>query len=583
MRGNPMAKARKSPRQRQLAKCPTGIRGLDQITAGGLPSGRPSLVCGGPGTGKTLFGMEFLVRGAIAYDEPGVFISFEERIADLSANMASLGFELDRLIATQRICIDHIRIDKDEILETGDYSLDGLFIRLAAAIDSIQAKRVVLDTIEVLFGALTNVGILRAELHRLFAWLKDKGVTTIVTGERGEGSLTRQGLEEYVSDCVIVLDQRIIDQIATRRIRVVKYRGSMHGTNEYPFLIDSGGFLVLPITSIALDYPASKEFVPSGIAKLDAMLGGKGFFRGSTLMVSGAAGTGKSSLASQFVDAACRRGERCLYFAFEESPLQLSRNMTSIGIDLQRWVQRGLLRFFAARPATFGLEVHISMMVKQVEEFLPKVVVMDPVSSFESAGTRVDALAMLMRLIDRFKVHQISALLTSLSAGTEEAERSAAGVSSLIDGWILLRNLEQAGERTRALFVLKARGIGHSNQVRELIITERGLDLERIQMGPDGILVGSAREAQHLRDLAAVRLSRDDLKQRKELLARKRIALKAKIAELESDFAAQGQDIERVIQQEITKQAELRATWTTLIAQRERATHKRGTGVRGAK
>jgi circadian clock protein KaiC len=540
------------------------------------------LVCGGPGTGKTLFGIEFLVRGAAEHGEPGVFISFEERISDLADNVASLGFDLERLIATGKIYVDHIRIDKDEILETGDYNLDGLFIRLAAALDSIQAKRVVLDTIEVLFGALTNVGILRAEIHRLFAWLKDRGVTTIVTGERGEASFTRQGLEEYVSDCVIVVDQRVIDQIATRRIRVVKYRGSVHGTNEFPFLIDTDGILVLPITAIALDYPASTEFVPTGIAKLDEMLGGKGFFRGSTLMVSGAAGTGKTSMAAQFIDAACRRGERCLYFAFEESPLQLSRNMKSIGIDLQKWTQRGLLKFFAARPATFGLEVHISMMVKRVEEFLPQVVVLDPVSSFESAGTQADALAMLMRLIDRFKSLQISALLSSLTTGTEGSERSTAGVSSLIDGWILLRSIEQEGERTRALFVLKARGLSHSNQVRELIMTDRGLDLEEIQVGPEGILVGSARAAQLVRDRNAARVSRDDLKQRKELLARKRIALKAKIAELESDFAAQGQDIERAIQHEMAQQAALRSTWRTLTAQRL-ATHRKGHSARGAK
>jgi circadian clock protein KaiC len=417
----------------------------------------------------------------------------------------------------------------------------------------------------------------------LFAWLKERGVTTIVTGERGEASLTRQGLEEYVSDCVIVLDQRIIEQIATRRIRVVKYRGSVHGTNEYPFLIDSGGFLVLPITSIALDYPASSEFVPSGIAKLDAMLGGKGFFRGSTLMVSGAAGTGKTSMAAQFADAACRRGERCLYFAFEESPLQLSRNMRSIGIDLQRWAHRGVLQFFAARPATFGLEVHISMMVRRVDEFQPQVVVLDPVSSFESAGTRIDALAMLMRLIDRFKSQQISALLTSLTSGSDDAERSTAGVSSLIDGWILLRSLESLGERTRSLFVLKARGISHSNQVRELIITDHGIDLEEIQVGPEGILVGSAREAQQLRDETAARKSRDDLKQRKELLARKRTALKAQIAQLESDFAAQGQDIEREIQHEMAQQAALRSTWSTLTTQREQGSHRKGAGARGAK
>jgi circadian clock protein KaiC len=576
-----MAKTRKQDHQRLLSKCPSGIRGLDQITSGGLPRGRPTLVCGGPGTGKTLFGMEFLVRGAGEYGEPGVFLSFEERVADLSENTASLGFELDRLMAANKIHVDQVRIDKSEIMETGEYNLDGLFIRLAAAIEAVGAKRVVLDTIEVLFGALSNQGVLRAELHRLFAWLKDRKVTTLVTGERGSGNLTRQGLEEYVSDCVILLDQRVIEQIATRRIRVVKYRGSVHGTNEFPFLIDPSGFLVLPITAIALDYPAHDEFVSTGTSKLDEMLGGRGFYRGSTLMVSGAAGTGKTSMAAQFADAACRRGERCMYFAFEESPLQLSRNMRSIGIDLQKWAKRGLLQFWAARPSTFGLEVHISMMLKAIDDYLPQVVVLDPVSSFEAAGTRLDALSMLMRLIDRFKSQQMSAMLTSLTGGGEAAEHSAVGVSSLIDGWILLRSLEQGGERTRALYVLKARGIRHSNQVRELLITDQGLDLEQIHVGPDGILVGSARNAQLLRDRIAARLSRNDIKQRKELLVRKRGILKSRIAELEDEYAAQAQDLERVIQHEIDQQEAALSAQATLAAQRESLgpeVHENGTG-----
>jgi circadian clock protein KaiC len=576
-----MAKSRKQAPQRRLAKCPSGIRGLDQITSGGLPRGRPTLVCGGAGTGKTLFGMEFLVRGATKYGEHGVFVSFEERASDLSENTASLGFELDRLMASNKILVDQIRIERNEILETGEYNLDGLFIRLAAAIDSVGAKRVVLDTIEVLFGALSNVGILRAELHRLFAWLKDKGVTTLVTGERGDGSLTRQGLEEYVSDCVILLDQRVIEQIATRRIRVVKYRGSVHGTNEYPFLIDSAGFVVLPITAIALDYPADDAFVSTGTPKLDAMLGGKGFFRGSTLMVSGSAGTGKTSMAAQFADAACRRGERCLYFAFEESPQQLSRNMRSIGIDLQKWVKRGLLRFCAARPSTFGLEVHISMMLRAVEEFHPQTVVLDPVSSFEAAGTKLDALSMLMRLIDRFKSQQISAMLVGVTSAGEVAEHGGVGVSSLIDGWILLRSLEQGGERTRALYVLKARGIRHSNQVRELLITDKGLDLEPIHVGPEGILVGSARSAQELRDRIAARLSRDDIEQRKDLLVRKRGILKSRIGELESEYAAEAQDLERVIQHEISQREAALSTQAALVAQREKVgpgSHRNGAG-----
>jgi circadian clock protein KaiC len=484
-----------------LPKCPTGVRGLDQITTGGLPRGRPSLICGSAGTGKTLLAMEFLVRGVVNHDEPGVFISFEERPSDLSANTASLGFNIDRLIAHKRLRIEQIAVERREVPETGEYNLDGLFVRMAVAIDSVRAKRVVIDTIEVLFGALANFGILRAELHRLFAWLKDKGVTTIVTGERGDGHLTRQGLEEYVSDCVIMLDQRVIDEVATRRIRVVKYRGSPHGTNEYPFLIDSHGFVVIPITAISLNYPAEDGCMSTGVPKLDEMLGGKGYFRGSTLMVSGSAGTGKTSMAVQFVDAACRRGERCLFFSFEESPLQLSRNMRSIGIDLTKWVKRGLLEFSASRPATFGLEVHISMMLTVIEAFKPLIVVLDSISSFESAGTKRDSLAMLMRLIDQLKSHQISTMLTSLTVAGDDTDRHPIGVSSLIDAWLLLRNVKKAGERTRALHVLKARGIKHSNQERELLITDQGLDLALIHLGSEGILAGSepVAKAQTLR------------------------------------------------------------------------------------
>jgi circadian clock protein KaiC len=478
------------------------------------------LVCGGAGTGKTLLAMEFLVRGAVEYDEPGVFISFEERRSDLCANTASLGFRLERLIARKKLCIDQIAVERGELLVTGEYNLDGLFILMATAIDSVKARRVVLDTIEVLFGALTNPGILRSELHRLFAWLKEKGVTTIVTGERGDGGFTRQGLEEYVSDCVIMLDQRVIDQVATRRIRIVKYRGSPHGTNEYPFLIDTHGFVVMPITSIALDHPAESECISTGIASLDAMLAGKGYFRGSTLMVSGAAGTGKTSMASEFVDAACGRNERCLYFAFEESPQQLSRNMLSIGIDLQKWVKRGLLAFSASRPATFGLEVHISMMLNQIEQLQPRVVVLDSVSSFESAGTKRDSIAMMMRLIDQLKAHQISTMLTSLTPAGENGDGYAIGVSSLIDGWILLRNLELAGERTRTLHVLKARGIRHSNQVRELLITNQGLDLKSIDAGAYGILPGSGEFTRRLRGRLSA--SNESTVRQQEMVARKR-------------------------------------------------------------
>lgn len=552
-----------------LAKCPTGIRGFDQVAFGGLPRGRPTLICGGAGTGKTLFGLEFLVRGATEFGEAGVFVTFEERPLDLAKNTASLGFDLKRLVARKKIVIDQIMIDRNQILETGEYNLDGLFIRLGAAIDAVGAKRVVLDTIESLFGALSNLGVLRAELRRLFEWLKDKGVTTLVTGERGEGSMTRHGLEEYVSDCVILLDQRVTEQVATRRLRIVKYRGSLHGTNEYPFLIDETGFFILPITTVALDYPAPRQFISTGISGLDEMMGGKGVFRASTVLVSGMAGTGKTSLAAHFVEAACRRRERCLFFCFEESPAQLVRDMGSIGIDLERSVKSGLLRFFAARPATFGLEMHISMMLKHVEELRPRVVVLDPISSFESGGTANDASLMLMRMIDLLKSRGITALLTSLTAAGEAAEQTGVGISSLIDTWVLVRNFEQGGERTRAIQVLKARGIKHSNQIRELRITDRGVSLDDIYVGPDGVLVGSARKLQEMRDRAAAVVSRQDIAQKKDELARKRKVLKARMAEIESSYQAQIHGIERAIVQEQARQHDVVAGRYVLASERQ--------------
>lgn len=567
-----MSKAKRAARARrftELEKCQSGIRGLDDITHGGLPRGRPTLVCGGAGTGKTLLGLEFLVRGATEQNEPGVFLSFEERPIDLAKNTASLGFNLADLVTRKKLYIEQVIIDRSEILETGEYNLDGLFVRLGAAIDSVRAKRVVLDTIEVLFAALSNLGVLRSELRRLFEWLKDKGVTTIVTGERGEKTFTRHGLEEYVSDCVILLDLRVIDQIATRRLRIVKYRGTLHGTNEYPFLIDDHGFVVLPITSVSLDYPASKQIVSTGIPKLDAMFAGKGYFRGSTVMVSGTAGSGKSSMAAHFVDAACRRGERCLYFAFEESPDQIARIMRSIGFDLQKWVGRGLLKFSAARPASFGLEVLISTMLKLIDEFQPQIVVLDPVSSFDTAGTPIDARNMVARMIDMMKVRQITAMLTGLTEAGEAAEQTSVGVSSLIDSWILVRNIEQGGERTRGLYILKSRGMKHSNQVRELLLTDHGAELDEISFGPDGVaVVGSARIVQQGRDRAAADASNLEVEHQKTLLARKRMALKARIADLKSAFAAEARDIEQAIMQEKARRDALVAGRAAVASQR---------------
>ncbi len=532
------------PLPARLEKCPTGIHGLDVITGGGLPRGRPTLICGGAGSGKTLIGMEFLVRGIQQHDEHGVFMSFEERAIDLTENVASLGYDLAALTADGKLVIDQVTIDRGEIMETGEYDLDGLFIRIAAAIAAVGAKRVVLDTIETLFAALTNTQIIRSELRRLFAWLKEKGVTAIITGERGDGTLTRHGLEEYVSDCVIALDQRVTDQIATRRMRIVKYRGSAHGSNEYPFLIDEQGFTVLPITAIDLNYPASQEVVSTGIAKLDLMLGGKGYYRGGSLLVSGTAGTGKTSIAAHFADAACRRGEPCIYFAFEESPDQIIRNMRSIGIDLGIWADQGLLHFAAFRPSAFGLEVHLSTMLKLIGEFKPQVVIVDPVSSFIAAGTESDARSMLMRLIDLLKARQITAMLTSLTTAGHAAEQSEVGISSLTDTWLMVRNLEQAGERTRTMSIIKSRGMKHSNQARELLLGARGVELAQVFVGPDGtIMTGSARVAQEAADRAAVAALEDDIAREEAALLRKRKAVDARIAEMQADLAAEAEEV----------------------------------------
>lgn len=461
----------------KLAKVPTGIRGFDEITGGGLPRGRPTLVCGGPGCGKTLFGMEFLVRGATDFGEPGVFVSFEETAIDLAKNVASLGFDLGALEEEKKIAVDHVKVERSEIEETGEYDLEGLFVRLAYVAGSVGARRIVLDTLESLFAAFTNEGILRAELRRLFGWLRDQGLTAVITGERGEGTLTRSGLEEYVSDCVIVLDQRVHDQVATRRLRVVKYRGSSHGADEYPFLIHRDGFSVLPTSSLGLAHDAPTERVSLGIPRLDEMLGGRGIYRGSSVLVSGTAGSGKTSLAVHAAAAACRRGERCLYFAFEESPGQIVRNMRSIGVDLAPFIESGLLHVRSSRPTLYGLEMHLAVMHRTVEEIDPPLVVVDPITNLQMIGTRLDVNAMLVRLIDFLKSRGATAIFTSLTAGGEDLEQSDVGVSSLMDAWLLARIVEGNGERNRGLYVLKARGIAHSNQVRELVMSERGLEL----------------------------------------------------------------------------------------------------------
>jgi circadian clock protein KaiC len=464
-----------------LPKSLTGIPGMDEITGGGLPQGRPTLVAGAAGCGKTLFAMEFLVNGATHYDEPGVFVSFEENAEELAQNVASLGFDLKKLSKQKKLIIDYVRVERSEIEEAGEYDLDGLFIRLGHAIDSIGAKRVVLDTIEVLFSALSNQGILRAELQRLFRWLKDKGVSAVITAERGDGTITRFGLEEYVADCVILLDHRVNEQMSTRRLRIVKYRGTLHGTNEYPFLITKDGISVLPITSIGLDHKAPAGRVSTGIKELDEMLGGKGYYRGSSILLSGTAGTGKSSLAAAFVDAACQRGERCLYFSFEESTEQIIRNMRSIGINLSPHVKKGSLQFHVARPTLYGLEMHLITIHELIKQHKPDVVVLDPITDFFAVGSHAEVKAVLTRIIDFLKANQITALFTSY---TEEdtPNESVVGVSSLIDTWISLRNLENRGERQRGLFILKSRGMPHSNQIRSFNLTDGGIKIGALDL-----------------------------------------------------------------------------------------------------
>ena len=541
----------------QLPKAPTGIQGLDEITGGGLPKGRPTLVCGSAGCGKTLLAMEFLVRGAVEFDEPGVFMAFEETTKDLTLNVASLGFNLDSLIADKKMVLDFIYVERSEIEETGEYNLDGLFIRLGQSIDAIGAKRVVLDTIESLFAGLPNPSILRAELRRLFRWLKEKGVTAVIMGERGDETLTRQGLEEYVSDCVILLDHRVSDQTSSRRLRVVKYRGSTHGTNEYPFLIDEDGISVLPVTSLGLQHVVTTDRIPTGIARLDAMLGGKGFFRGSSVLVSGTAGTGKSSICAHFVNAACRRGERALYFSFEESPSQIMRNMHSIGIDLEHWVNQGLLRFQATRPAFAGLEMQLTMMHKATVSFDPQVVVVDPLNGFTIGSNSTEVKSMLTRLADFLKTKQISSMFTQLiSSGKAHGDDDMA-VSSMIDTWLLLRGIEIGGERNRGLSIIKSRGMAHSNQVRECLLTDHGVELCEVYVGAGGVLTGTARRAQEAQELA-LKLTRQQEIERKQIeLAASRRALEAQIAALRAEFDVREAGWMKIITQEQAQATQL--------------------------
>ncbi len=534
-------------KEKILEKSPTGINGLDDITYGGLPKGRPTLIYGSAGCGKTLMAMEFLVKGAEKYNEPGVFMAFEETEEELAKNFASLGFDLDDLAARNKLVVDYVYIDRSEIEETGEYDLEGLFIRLGSAIDSIGAKRVVLDTLEVLFSGFQNSAILRSELRRLFRWLKSKGVTAIVTGERGETSLTRYGLEEYVADCVIALDNRMEEQIATRRLRIIKYRGSRHGTNEYPFLIEEDGISVLPITSLELEHEASAERISTGIKRLDTMIGGQGYYRGTTVLISGTAGTGKTSFAAEFARAACERGERCLYFAFEESPSQIVRNMNSIGIDFQPYIDKGLMQISASRPMAYGLEMHLISMRRLIEKFEPTIVIVDPISNLTNVGTQTDVKFTLTKLIDYLKLKNITAVCTSLVEHESTEGMNAQGISSLMDTWINLRFFENNGERNRGISVIKSRGMEHSNQIREYLVTDNGIEIKDVYLGPSGgLLMGSSRAAQEAKEMAEASVQSKNLVRRKRELESKLKSLDAQITSLNSQFEAEKEELNKL-------------------------------------
>ena len=550
---------------RALAKARTGISGLDEVTFGGLPAGRPTLICGGPGCGKTLLATTFLVNGTVMFNEPGVFVSFEETSDDLIKNVASLGYDLGALVAQKKIAIDFVRVERSEIEETGEYDLEGLFVRLDYAIKSVGAKRVVLDTLEMLFAGLGDTQILRAEIRRLFAWLKQRDVTAIITAEQGDGAMTRYGIEEYVSDCVFLLDNRVSDQITTRRLRVVKYRGSAHGTNEYPFLIDAQGVSVLPVTSAGLAHAASDEVISTGIPGLNQMLGAGGFYKGTSILVSGTAGTGKTSLAANFIEAVCARGERCLYFAFEESPAQIVRNMRSIGLDLQPRVDAGLLRFEAARPSLFGLEMHLARMYREIEEFAPAAAVLDPISALR--GETGDVHSMLLRVIDLLKSRGITAFLTNLLS-VEGMDKSDAGMSSLMDTWLSLVQLETNGERNRGIYVLKSRGMNHSNQIREYQLTSQGVKLVDAYLGGSGVLTGSARIAQEMVDAASSLRRTQDNERKQRDIQRKRAALERQIAELRAELESEEEEARKSLQHDEELEKRLQAERRAMAIQR---------------
>jgi circadian clock protein KaiC len=551
-----------------LEKTPTGIPGFDEISEGGLPKGRTAIVCGGAGCGKTMFGIEFLVRGALEYNEPGVLMAFEETPEDIARNVASLGFDIEGLAKQKKLFLDFVSVEPREISEAGDYDLEGLFIRLQSAVDAVGAKRVMFDTIEAIFSGFSNEGMLRAEFRRLFRWLKDRGLTTVITAERGEGTLTRHGLEEYVSDCVILLDHRVKEQISSRRLRIVKYRGTKHGADEYPFLIDERGMSILPLTSLQLQHDVSNERVSSGVPDLDAMLEGKGYFRGSSVLLTGTAGSGKTTLAASFVDAACRRGESCLYIDFEESRQQVARNMKSVGIDLNHWAEKGLLTHEAWRPTQFGVEMHLLRIHKFIEKAKPKCVVIDPITNLLNGSSEKEVYSMLMRLLDFLKVSGITAVFVSLTSGGDSMEQTTVGISSLTDTWILLRDLELNGERNRCIYVLKSRGMAHSNQLREFVMTSKGIRLLPVYIGPGGVLTGSSRVSQESRERAEAAEQQQEVERKQQEAERKRLALQAQVTALQAELAAIEKDEKTLNREDKAREAQQKLDQQTLAKSR---------------
>jgi circadian clock protein KaiC len=491
-----------------------------------------------------MLGVEFLVRGAMEFNEPGVLMAFEETPRDIATNVASLGFDIQALARKKKLYLDFLSVEPSEIKESGDYDLGGLFIRLQAAIAAVGAKRVMFDTLEALFSSFSNPQILRAEFRRLFRWLKDRGLTAIVTAERGEGNLTRYGLEEYVSDCVILLDHRVKNQISERRLRIVKYRGTSHGADEYPFLIDERGMSILPLSALQLQHKVWNERVSSGIPDLDKMLEGQGYYRGTGILVTGTAGSGKTSVSAAFIDAACRRGERCLFIDFEESRDQVARNMKSIGFNLNRWAGKGLLTHEAWRPTQFGIEMHLLRIHKLIEKHKPQCVVIDPITNLMHGSGDKEVYSMMMRLMDFLKNSGITAIFVSLTAGGSKLESSTVGVSSLADTWILLRDIESDGERNRCIYVLKSRGMAHSNQLREFVITAKGIKLIPPYIGPGGVLTGTSRINQEAKEKFAA-LQRDfEISRKQREVSRKRRALEAQAASLQAELVTVDREAE---------------------------------------